>query len=119
MMQAAEKSISVNCPIYSPIVSALEELFNQLPLKDYPGLVGELERLKLMAVSRLMSQVGAVKPTQEHDLLTIGEVAKRLKMSKYRVYELTRQGIIQRILLGRQVRVKSSAVADYLARHAA
>jgi excisionase family DNA binding protein len=116
MMQATENNTSVNCPIYRPILSVLEEIFNQLPLKDYPALVGELERLKLIAVGRIMAQSPAFNHSATCDLLTIPEVAKRLRISEYRAYELARQGVLQSIRLGRSVRVNPAAVADYLAR---
>jgi excisionase family DNA binding protein len=116
MRQPRATSTSVDDPIYGPIVSALEDVLNQLPLSAYPALVGELERLKLVAVGRLMAHSPAVNPGQERDLLTIPEVAKRLRISEYRAYELARHGILQSIRLGRSVRVKSSAVGEYLMR---
>jgi excisionase family DNA binding protein len=115
----ARRAASSRSYAYEPIVSALEEIVNTLPLTDCPSLVGELERLKLMAVGRIMSQHCAPYTTQDRDLLTIGEVAKQLKVSKYRAYELARQGLIHSVRLGRSVRVKPAAVADYLARQGA
>jgi excisionase family DNA binding protein len=49
--------------------------------------------------------------------LTIPEVAKRLKVSEYRAYELVRQGEIKKTPLGeKSVRVKPSDLAAYLAK---
>ena len=47
------------------------------------------------------------------------EVAKRLKVSDYRAYELARQGTLKSVRLGKSVRVKPSAVDDYLLGHGA
>lgn len=80
---------------------------------DCPALVGELERLKGMVWCRMMGQM-ATTITSDHDLLTIPEVAKRLKVSEYRAYELARQGTLKSIRLGKSVRVKPGAVAEYL-----
>ncbi len=56
---------------------------------------------------------------QEKDLvLTVPEVAKQLKLSSYRVYELARQGALKSVRLGKSVRVRPAAIAEYLARQA-
>ena len=52
-------------------------------------------------------------------LLTIKEVAQRLNVSEYRVYELARHGILKSVRLGRSVRVRPSAVTEYLAQSGA
>jgi excisionase family DNA binding protein len=116
MVPPAATRLSTERRTYGPIVAALEEIFDQLPLSDYPALVGELERLKFIAVGRMMAQPSDTNNSQDPDLLTIPEVAKRLRISEYRAYELTRQGIIQSLRLGRSVRVRPSAVAEYLSR---
>jgi excisionase family DNA binding protein len=54
---------------------------------------------------------------EEDLLLTIPQVAKQLKVSDYRAYELARQGSLQSVRFGKSVRVKPSAVAEYLAQH--
>jgi excisionase family DNA binding protein len=54
---------------------------------------------------------------EEDHLLTIPQVARRLKMSDYRAYELARQGILKSVRLGKSVRVKPSAVDEYVAQH--
>lgn len=56
---------------------------------------------------------------QEDVLLTIPQVAKRLKVSDYRAYELARQGILKSVRLGKSVRVKPSAVDEYVSQHGA
>ncbi len=85
----------------------------QLPMSACPALVGELERLKSLALVRIMVERGATT-TNDSDVLTIPEVTRRLKISKYRAYELARQGILKSIRLGKLVRVKPSEVESYL-----
>ena len=110
---------SVDVPLYKPAVSALEHLLNELPLKNFPDFIGELERVKALAFIRFMSERVTTTNPNNHDLLTVPEVAKRLSISNYRAYELARQGILESVRLGRSVRVKPSAVADYLSQHGA
>jgi len=52
----------------------------------------------------------------DNELLTIPEVAKRLKVSDYRAYELARQGAFKSVRLGKSVRVKPEDLAAYLAK---
>jgi excisionase family DNA binding protein len=53
---------------------------------------------------------------REDELLTVPEVAKRLKVSNYRAYELVRQGTLKSVRLGKKsVRVRPAALAEYLA----
>jgi excisionase family DNA binding protein len=110
---------SVDTPLYKPAVSTLEQLLNELPLTNFPALIGELERLKALAFSRFIFSRGTTTNRNDPDLLTIPEVAKRLNISSYRAYELARQGMLETVRLGRSVRVKPSAVAGYLSRQGA
>ena len=55
-----------------------------------------------------------IRDSHDGDLLTIPEVAKRLKVSDYRAYELARQGVLKSFRLGKSVRVKLSAINEYL-----
>ena len=60
---------------------------------------------------------GSRNGREEDLLLTIPQVAKRLNVSDYRAYELTRQGILKSVRLGKSVRVKLSAVDEYVSQH--
>ena len=46
-------------------------------------------------------------------LLTITEVSKQLNVSKERVYDLVRSGLIPSVHLGRQLRVSQEALQDW------
>jgi excisionase family DNA binding protein len=106
---------SVHESNHESITSALEKMLMQLSLSAIPALVGDLERLKMLAVARMITE--RLTPTpQSHDLLTMPEVAKRLNISDYRAYELGRHGILKIIHVGRSVRVEASEVSNYLAR---
>lgn len=48
--------------------------------------------------------------------LTVAEVAERLKISRWKVYELTRSRELASFLVGRCRRVPASAVAELVAR---
>ncbi len=97
---------------YEPMVSALDAIVTQLPLSALPTLVGELERLKTMALARIVGE-RLMTTAQEDALLTMPEVASRLKISKYRAYELARQGILKPIHIGKSVRVEVREVNRY------
>src|SRR5688572_7302375 len=58
----------------------------------------------------------SVSRTDEDGLLTMNEVAVKLKISEDKAYELVRQGALQSIHMGRLVRVKPSSLAEYVAR---
>lgn len=54
---------------------------------------------------------------REDDLLTVPEVAKRLRVSDYRAYQLVRQGEIKKTAIGKNsIRVKLSDLTYYLAK---
>ena len=100
---------------YEQMVSALDHVLAQLPLSSLPVLVGELERLKTLALARIVGE-SVMTTAHEDDLLTMPEVARRLNISRYRAYELARQGILKPIRLGRSVRVKTRELTDYVLR---
>lgn len=73
--------------------------------------------INLASIHPILLQRALIGSRNEHeeDLLTIPQVAKRLKVSEYRAYELARQGFLKSIRLGKSVRVKQSALVEYLA----
>ncbi|MDH4245631.1 MAG: helix-turn-helix domain-containing protein [Nitrospira sp.] len=77
-------------------------------------LIG-LASLQPLLVQRAL--MGPPDNAGEEDLLTIGQVAARLKLSQYRAYELCRQGELKAIRLGKSVRVKPSDLHAYVAQH--
>ncbi len=68
----------------------------------------------------LLQRALTASPNEHHEediLLTIPQVAKRLKISDYRAYELARQGMLKCVRFGKSVRVRPSAVEEYVAKH--
>jgi excisionase family DNA binding protein len=49
-----------------------------------------------------------------HQLLKANQVAALLGVSQARAYELMREGIVPTVRLGRQVRVSSNALDDFI-----
>ena len=87
-----------------------------LPPEMAQNLLIQLACLQPLLIQRALS---GVRSGQEEELvLTVPEVANQLKLSSYRVYELTRQGTLKSVRLGKSVRVKPSAILEYLARQA-
>ena len=87
-----------------------------VPPKRAQGLLIEIASIQAVLLQRALS--GPCND-QEEELLTIPEVAKRLKVSDYRAYELARQGRLKSVRLGKSVRVKASAIDEYLSRQGA
>ena len=100
-------------PDISMLLDVIRKEMQAASLKELAMVVGSLEQLKFLAYTRLVQ-----KAEVENDLLlTIKEVAGRLKISEYRAYELARQGTLKSVRLGKSVRVKSAALMEYLERH--
>jgi len=55
------------------------------------------------------------KGRSKMELLTIREVAERLRVSEQRAYELARQEVIPVVRIGRQVRVDAARLVDWIA----
>jgi excisionase family DNA binding protein len=74
----------------------------------------ELASIHSILLQRALA--GSQDEDNEDLLLTIPQVAKRLKVSEYRAYELARQGALKSVRLGKSVRVKPSDVDEYISR---
>lgn len=85
------------------------------PLPELPALIGMLAQFQAKAQLRMLTRHEAVND-ETGGLLTIPQVAQRLKVSTYRAYELARQGLLPSIKLGKAVRVRVSAIDEYLAK---
>src|SRR5437764_7817507 len=96
------------------LMADLDRELESLPLAQVPHLLGLLAILTGKAQSKLLS--GPTQVVREiESVLTVPQVAQRLNMSSYRVYELCRAGALSSYKCGKSVRVKPSAVAEYLA----
>lgn len=86
-----------------------------LPPEIAQALLIGLASIQPLLVQRAL--MGSSDKVGEEDLLTIDQVATRLKLSHYRAYELCRQGALKAIRLGKSVRVKPSDLQAYVAQH--
>lgn len=86
-----------------------------LPPEIAQALLIGLASLQPLLVQRAL--MGSSDKVGEEDLLTIDQVATRLKLSQYRAYELCRHGELKAIRLGKSVRVKPSDLHAYMAQH--
>ena len=90
------------------LIALLEEAVAQGEVVDIPGLLGELERLKAILWSRMVTvSYGTTsgKQCSEATLLTLPQVATRLAIPEGRAYELARQGTLPTVRVGKYVRV--------------
>ncbi|MBK7928949.1 MAG: helix-turn-helix domain-containing protein [Bryobacterales bacterium] len=55
-------------------------------------------------------------PAPSEGLMTAVQVAKRLGVSRQRVYELIRRGSIEAVKIGRQRRVRSATLDEFIRR---
>jgi excisionase family DNA binding protein len=53
---------------------------------------------------------------QYGDVVTVGELAKMLRVGRNTAYELVRSNQIPSVKIGRQIRVAKMMVAEYIAR---
>jgi excisionase family DNA binding protein len=87
-----------------------------------PPETAQAALIVLASIYRLLLQralTGSRNGNEEDLLLTIPQVAKQLKVSDYRAYELARQGILKSVRLGKSVRVKPSAIVEYVSQYGA
>lgn len=98
------------------VLDELKRNLSTVPIEKLPIFLSALAAMTAEVQLRIMMAGSAPVACQAETLLTPQEVAVSLKMSTYRVYELCRQGKLPSIHLGKSVRVKLSAVAEYLAK---
>src|SRR5262245_61202573 len=90
---------------------------------------GSIARLQPETAERLLISLATIHPiliqralarslgSDDSELLTMEEVARKLKISEDKAYELVRQGSLPSVRMGRLVRVKPSSLANYIATH--
>ncbi len=96
-----------------PHLSALEQALSEALPADCPALIGELERLKAVAWTRMLTPAYGGQPQHPDRAYTIPEVAGILKISTYRAYELARQGKLPATKIGKLVRVSAAQLAQF------
>lgn len=57
------------------------------------------------------------KQTDERLLLTFGDAAARLQLSRTTIYDLVKRGELPTVRVGRAVRIPTLALSEWIARH--
>lgn len=83
----------------------------ELPVGDLPGLLGELEEIRVTALARLTAPERV--PQQADKLLDIGEAARRLGVSKDFLYRNQRDFHFSR-RLGRRLLFSALGIDNYI-----
>lgn len=102
------------------LIASLEDAVARVEVTECPGLLGDLERLKAILWSRMVTvscSPTSRQPRTDAMLLTLPQVAKRLAISKGRAYELARQGKLPTVKVGKYVRVEPAALDTWIAQH--
>ncbi len=98
-------------------LSFLEKAVSEAALDQLPEILGELERLKMLAWQRVMEpHVGrGMRDDKRDSLLTIPQTASRLNIPESRAYELARrQDGLPVIRIGKYLRVDPVALEGWL-----
>ena len=108
-------------PAYMELIGKLDLELSKLSPAQYPGLLGELERLKAVLWTRVLKidMPSEDRSAQTQDLLDIPEVAKLLNIPQSRAYELSRrQDGFPTVRIGKYIRVNPSALELWVKRQA-
>lgn len=99
-------------------LEAVERVLKAASPDALPGFVGALERLKTLALARLLEGDGR-RPSEERradpsQLLTVPEVAEKMRCSQWNVYDYIRRGRLPRVMVGRLLRVRAGDLESFL-----
>ena len=121
MNRVAGAGVTLPSPMPSRSRAVLDELgalLSQAPTEELPDLLGHLERLRLAATLRLVAGLSAAPlpppPVDPAALLTVAEVALRLKITPWSVYDLIRRDRLPGVRLGRALRVRQVDLEAYV-----
>lgn len=98
-------------------LSALEKAVFEVDVDQLPEILGELERVKMLAWQRVIrsSLAQGTKDHKQEGLLTVPQTALRLNIPESRAYELTRrQGGLPVIRIGKYLRVDPVSLERWL-----
>jgi excisionase family DNA binding protein len=87
-----------------------------IPVEEIPTAIGELEAFKAALWGRLVSPAAPVAGSASLDLLTVPQVAQRLKVTRARVYELIRAGDLPCTPVGRYKRIDPAALHAWVSK---
>ena len=99
------------------LMNDLQKAVIDVPTSDIPVLIGELEKLRVTLWARIAGEMVSQKnnPIIDESLLSIPQVAERLKIPVARCYELARhQDGLPTIRLGKSLRVSPTELTEWL-----
>jgi excisionase family DNA binding protein len=98
-------------------LAEVEAAMAALQPAEVPAAIGSLEALRVRALERHVRDLQALQAPREDRLLTMPEVAARLKISLYQARDLGRRGEIPTVTVGdRFVRVRLSTLEEWIRR---
>ena len=105
-------------PIKTEKATSLDSLLaNPSSIATLPPEMAQQALISLATIQPILLQRALAMRSvggDDNELLTIPEVAKRLKVSDYRAYQLARQGVFKSVRFGKSVRVKPEDLSAYL-----
>lgn len=99
-----------------PELKDIETGLAEASREQLSALIGDLERIKAAAWTRLLSPRQHESPAE--NLLTAPQVAARLAIPQGRVYELSRQGRLPVIRVGKYLRFDPGRLNAWISDHA-
>ncbi len=96
-----------------PHIAALEKAVAEACPADCAKLIGELERVKAQAWSRLVAAPASPSRQGPERPYTIPEVALILRVSVYRAYQLARKGTLPSTKIGKLIRVTAAQLTEF------
>lgn len=112
----------------APAIPSINELvtnparLTELPAEQRRRLVARLAAMILVLESGEDAPApppAAERPQHDDRLLTVEEAAKHMGFAKSYVYEMIRRGELRAVRRGKYVRVRESAIAEWIAQHEA
>jgi excisionase family DNA binding protein len=101
----------------SALIALIEQEIAHGKVEDVPAFLGELERLKAILWSKMVTasySSASNHPSGAVTLLTMPQVAKRLAIPEGRAYELARQGRLPTVKVGKYVRVSMAELETWV-----
>lgn len=96
-------------------IATLEQAIVSLPVGEIADFVGNLKRLEMLAIARLMQR----PEPDNRPPLDAHQVAVRLNVKESYIYELARRGELKSFKMGKYRQFTEAAVTEYLRKQGA
>jgi hypothetical protein len=78
---------TISKPNYESILAGFEQVLDDLPMPTYPRVIGELERLKVIAQMKMLNGLKPTsQPVSDTVYLTVAEVSERFHVTRKWLY---------------------------------